>query len=196
VTVRSTGRRQRKGIRVHAVRDLPPDHVTVVDRIPVTTVARTLSDLAGILDTPALMRAIEAAERGNLLDVPSVLAVSAGRPGAHRLKRLLATATPHTRSDFEAALLAICDTYAIPRPLTNTVVHGYEVDAYWPDRNLVVELDSWEYHGTRAAFERDRERDATLHSRGIASLRFTDEQVKTRQAWIAQQVAPRSRSAA
>jgi very-short-patch-repair endonuclease len=192
VTVQSTGRRQRRGIRVHNTQRLPADHVTVVDRIPVTTVARTLADLAGTLDTPALMRAIEAAERRRVLDVPSVLAVSAGRPGAQRLRRLLARETPHTRSDFEAALVALCDDYAIPRPLTNTEVHGYEVDAYWPGRNLVVELDSWEFHGTRGAFERDRERDADLHAYGITTLRFTYAQVTTRRHWVAQRLAPRS----
>jgi very-short-patch-repair endonuclease len=193
VTVPGTGRRQRKGIRVHNAAHLASDQVTVVDRIPVTTVARTLSDLAGTVDTPALMRAIEAAEHRHLLDVPSVLAVSAGRPGAERLRRLLAHETPHTRSDFEAALVALCDAYAIPRPLTNAAVHGYEVDAYWPDRKLAVELDSWEHHGTRHAFERDRERDAELHAHGIATLRFTYDQVTERRHWVARQLAPRSR---
>jgi very-short-patch-repair endonuclease len=193
VTVRSTGRRQRRGIRVHSVRDLPPDHVTVVDRIPVTTVARTLTDLAGTVDTPALMRVVEAAERRGVLDVPSSLAVSAGRPGAERLRRLLATETPHTRSEFETALLALCDAFGIPRPLTSAHVHGYEVDAYWPDRKLIVELDSWEFHGTRAAFERDRERDAELHMHGLTTLRFTYAQVTKRRHWVAQRLAPRSR---
>jgi very-short-patch-repair endonuclease len=193
VTVRSTGRRQRKGIRVHSTRWLPDDHVTVVDRIPVTTVARTLADLAATLDTPALMRAIEAAERRRLLDVPSVLEVSAGREGAPRLQRLLQAETPHTRSDFEAALVALCDDYGIPRPQTNVQVHGYEVDAYWPDRKLAVELDSWEFHGTRHAFEGDRERDADLHAHGVATLRFTYDQVTTRRRWVARRLAPRSR---
>jgi len=193
VTVLGTGRRQRTGIRVHNASSLPADHVTVVDRIPVTTVARTLADLAGTLDTPALMRAIEAAEHRNVLDVPSLLAVSAGRPGAQRLRHLVTGETPHTRSDFEAALIAVWDRYDIPRPRTNTHVHGYEVDAYWPDRKLAVELDSWEHHGTRAAFERDRERDAELHAFGIATLRFTYAQVTTRQRWVARRLAPRSR---
>lgn len=193
VTVRGTGRRQRKGIRVHNASHLPPEHVTVVNRIPVTTVSRTLADLAGTVQTPALMRAIEAAEHRKLLDVPSVLAVSAGRPGASRLKRLLQRETPHTRSEFEAALVALCDDYAIPRPVMNTVVHGHEVDAYWPDSGLAVELDSWEHHSSRAAFERDRERDAELHALGIATLRFTYAQVTTRRDWVARRLAPRSR---
>jgi very-short-patch-repair endonuclease len=193
VTVVSRGRRQRKGIRVHSVRDLPPEHVTVVDRIPVTTVARTLADLAGTVDEPALMRAIEAAESLELLDVPSVLAVSAGRTGAQRLRRLLEQETPHTRSEFEAAFNVLCDRHGIPRPVMNTEFHGFEVDCVWPEHHLVVELDSWRFHRSRAAFERDRERSAELHARGVTTLRFTYRQVTTRPSWVASRLAPRSR---
>jgi Protein of unknown function (DUF559) len=193
VTVVSRGRRQRKGIRVHSTLDLPPEHVTVVDRIPVTTVARTLSDLAATLDAPALARAVEAAESLQLLDVPSVLAVSAGRPGASRLKPLLEQDPPHTRSEFEAAFNVLCDRHGIPRPVMNAQFHGYEVDCVWPEHNLVVELDSWRFHRSRAAFERDRERSAELHARGVATLRFTYRQVTTRPSWVASRLAPRSR---
>jgi uncharacterized protein DUF559 len=193
VTVVSRGRRQRKGIRVHSTLDLPPEHVTVVDRIPVTTVARTLSDLAATLDAPALARAVEAAESLQLLDITSVLAVSAGRPGAMRLKPLLEQDPPHTRSEFEAAFNVLCDRHGIPRPAMNTVFHGFEVDCVWPEHNLVVELDSWRFHRSRAAFERDRERSAELHARGVTTLRFTYRQVTTRQHWVASRLAPRSR---
>jgi very-short-patch-repair endonuclease len=193
VTVASRGRRQRKGIRVHGVRILPGDHVTVRNRIPVTTVPRTLADLAGTVPRPQLARGVEAADALGLVDVPSVLAVSAGRPGAATLKRLLDVELPHTRSDFEAAFLELCDRYGIPRPRMNTTIHGYEVDAVWPDRKLIAELDGYRYHGTRAAFERDRERDADLHAVGFATLRFTYRQVTTRPRWVADRLAPRSR---
>jgi very-short-patch-repair endonuclease len=193
VTVVSSGRRQRKGIRVHSVRELPYEEITTHRRIPVTRPARTLADLAGAVDKPALARAVEEAEKHGLLDVPSLLAVSAGRPGAMRIKELVAQELPHTRSEFEAAFGELCDRYGFPRPVMNTHVCGFEVDAYWPDLNLVVELDSWRHHGTRAAFERDRERDAELHARGIATLRFTYRQVTTRQPWVASRLAPRSR---
>jgi very-short-patch-repair endonuclease len=192
VTVVSSGRRQRKGIRVHSVRVLPPEEVTTQRRIPVTTPARTLADLAGAVDKPALARALEEAEKHALLDVPSLLAASAGRPGAMRIRELVAQELPHTRSEFEAAFNDLCDRYGLPRPLMNTQVGGFEVDAYWPEQGLVVELDSWSHHGTRAAFERDRERDAELHARGIGTLRFTYRQVMTRQPWVASRLAPRS----
>jgi len=185
VTVPSKGRRQRTGIRVHATLDLPIDHVTVVDRIPVTTVSRTLADLAGTVQQSQLARAVEAAEALQLLDVPSVRAASAGRPGAQALRRLLEEDPPHTRSDLEAAFSALCDRHDIPRPAMNTQFHGYEVDCVWRDHDLVVELDSYRFHSSRAAFERDKERDAELHSLGVATLRFTYRQVTTRERWVA-----------
>lgn len=192
VTVPKGGRAKRSGLIVHRTVDLPAEHVIVHDGIPVTTPARTLAALAGTLDKPALARALEEAEKHGLLDVPSLLAASAGRPGAIRITELVAHELPHTRSEFEAAFDDLCDRYGIPRPLMNTQVAGFEVDAYWPDLNLVAELDSWRHHGTRAAFERDRERDAELHARGIATLRFTYRQVTTRQRWVASRLAPRS----
>ena len=191
VTVPPGGRAKRKGLIVHRTLDLPRDQTTSVDEIPVTTAIRTLADLAGTVGTPALQRAIEAAESRQLLDVPSLLAVSAGRPGAVAIRRFVEAEPPHTRSDFEAAFLDLCERYGLPRPIMNEKLYGYEVDAQWPEHGLVVELDSWRHHGTRAAFERDRARDADLHARGIETLRFTYRQVTTRRRWVASRLAPR-----
>jgi very-short-patch-repair endonuclease len=194
VTVFSKGRRQRKGIRVHATLDLPPEHVTARDAIPVTTPNRTLSDLAGTVDPPALARALEEAEKQKLLDVPSLLAVCAGRPGAEQIRQLLTTELPHTRSEREAAFNQMCDRYGLPRPVTNTQIRGYEVDAYWPEQRLVVELDSWEHHSTRAAFERDRERSVELDGLDYRVLRFTYRQITERPAWVAAKLRRATRS--
>jgi hypothetical protein len=193
VTVPKGGRAKRKGLIVHRSVDLPPDHVTLHDGIPVTTPARTLADLAGTVEAPALARAVEAAEFHGLLHVPSLLAACAGRPGARRIRKLVEAELPHTRSEFEVAFVALCDRYGLPRPIMNAQIYGYEVDAYWPDHGLAVELDSWRHHGTRAAFERDRERDAELQARGITIVRFTYGQVTTRQRWVASRLAPRFR---
>jgi very-short-patch-repair endonuclease len=103
------------------------------------------------------------------------------------------TELPRTRSELEAAFVDLCDRYGLPRPVMNAQIHGYEVDAYWPEHRLVVELDSWTHHGTRAAFERDRKRDADLHAAGITTVRFTDEQVTRREGWAASRLAPRFR---
>ena len=120
-----------------------------------------------------------------------MLGVAAGRPGARRIRKLVAHELPRTRSDLEAAFVALCDRYGLPRPVMNAQIHGYEVDAHWPEQRLVVELDSWLHHGTRAAFERDRTRDAELDARGIATVRFTYEQATRRQGWLASRLATR-----
>ena len=161
-----------------------------MNRIPVTTPNRTLADLAGTATRTQLARALEAAEARRLLDVPSLLAVSAGRPGAARIRELVDKELPHTRSDFEAAFVDLCDRYGLPRPVMNAKLHGFEVDAQWREHGLAVELDSWRHHGTRAAFERDKVRDAELHAHGITTLRFTYHQVTRRHRWVAAQLSP------
>jgi very-short-patch-repair endonuclease len=190
VTVPSRGRRPRADIRVHATRHLPPAHTTVHDRIPVTTVARTLSDLAGTAEPAALARAVEAAEALRLLDGPATLAAASGRPGAARLAQLLATEPDHTRSEFEAAMVVLCRRHGLGPPRTNAVVAGHLVDCHWPAQRVVAELDSWRFHNTRAAFERDRARDADLQALGFAAFRFTYPQVTRRPAWVASRLRP------
>ena len=75
----------------------------------------------------------------------------------------------------------------------NAKLHGYEVDAQWREHGLAVELDSWRHHGTRAAFERDKERDAELHAHGITTLRFTYRQVTQRPGWVGKPAQPCTR---
>jgi very-short-patch-repair endonuclease len=69
--------------------------------------------------------------------------------------------------------LDLCREHELLPPLVNHMVCGFEVDAVWPEQRLVVEIDSYEFHRTRAAFERDRTRDAALHLGGYRVLRFT-----------------------
>jgi len=190
VTTGPGGRSRRAGLVVHRSRALPRGHVTQHDRIPVTTVARTLSDLAGAVEPAALARAVEAAEALRLLDVPAALEASAGRPGAARLATLLAAEPAHTRSDFEAAMIVLCDRHGIEPPRTNVVVAGHLVDCHWPAQRVVAELDSWRFHNTRAAFERDRARDADLQALGFIAVRFTYPQVMRRPAWVASRLRP------
>ena len=141
--------------------------------ILVTTPGQTLADLATALPRRQLEKALELAEAARLH-----VAVPDDHPGAKRL----AEAAAHdlgttTRSPLEDAFLELCDAHGIPRPLVNAVVHGYEVDFCWPELRLIVETDGFEHHGTRAAFERDRARDAALTARGWRVLRFSDGQV-------------------
>ena len=63
-------------------------------------------------------------------------------------------------------------------PITNTLLHGYQVDALWPEHRLVVEVDSWGFHGGREAFGTDRARDAAHVAAGYRVIRFTADQLE------------------
>lgn len=140
---------------------LPKSEVTIHRAIPVTTVARTLLDCAGTLQTHALNRAVERSEILELFDLTAVrrtLDLHPNHPGAKKLTAAIELYREEeiTRSDLEAILLALCDADDLPRPLVNHIVQGEEVDFLWPDQRLVVEADGRSTHLTRQAFERDR----------------------------------------
>ena len=184
VTVRSrAGRVGPAAVVLHRPRRFPAeDDVTVHHGIPVTGVARTLFDTAGSLPRHELARAVEQADVRRLLDLErlsELLADARGRRGARPLRQVLEElAEPvRTRSDLEAFFLATCADAGLPRPLVNPRVGPYEVDFLWPIARLVVEVDGRETHATRAAFERDRARDAELQVRGFRVVRFTYRQV-------------------
>jgi hypothetical protein len=114
-----------------------------------------------------LDRAIEQAERLRIFDLTAlqrVIEASRGRSGLSPLRAAVqeAHAPEPTRQELERLFAAFCGAYGIPRPAFNIWIEGFEVDACWPTAKVIVELDGWEYHRTRAAFERDRVRDATL----------------------------------
>ncbi len=162
---------------------LDPSQVSVVDGIPATTVARTLVDLAAVLNETGLSTVLNEAAIEKVLDLTdlrSVLAASAGRSGIGTLRRLVELHHPQTgetRSQLEARFLSLLDGIDFERPRVNAVVEGCEVDAWWPDLGLVVELDSRRFHGTPRAFERDRERSARLELAGLRVLRLTWDMV-------------------
>jgi hypothetical protein len=168
----------RRGVEVHETLNLLPAERAIREGIPVTSVARTLLDVAES-DPSRLSRAWDSAERLRLLDLRAVEATcenGRGRRGLKHLVPLLEDRTrviPDTRRELEARFFDLCRTYALPLPSCNVVVEGYLVDAFWPNRRLVVELDSWQFHGDRGAFERDRERDAVLQAGGYRVVRIT-----------------------
>jgi len=170
------GRRRRKGIRTHRT-DLP--QTTTHRGIPVTSPARTLIDLATTLPRRALTRAVEEAEKREL-DLSGLTQLT-GRPGTtvvrEELNRL---PTGNTRSTFEIAFLRFCQAQNIPKPQANVHIQGLLVDFTWPGTRVVVEADSFEHHGTRQAFERDRHRDAILHAAGYNTARYTHRQLTKR----------------
>jgi very-short-patch-repair endonuclease len=184
-------RRPRRGVLVHEAR-LRADEVTVHKGIPVTTVPRTLFDLAALLSPRQLERAINEAEVRHLWDELSLehLLHRYPRRAGNRTVRAALHArrggTTITRSELEEAFIELVDKAGLPRPEINALVEGYEVDAVWRAARLVVELDGRDTHGTAAAFETDRERDRHLVAAGWRPIRVTSRQMSdTRDRLIA-----------
>jgi hypothetical protein len=164
-----------------------------VDEIPVTTLARTLFDLSEVSDRKQLTHAWEEADRLGLLELRAVERVRDRGWGRHALKPtrpLLAEATwaTPTRSPLEDRVIALCAEHGLPTPMTNVEILGHEVDAYWPAGRLAVEADSFEFHRHRAAFERDRARDAEMQAEGFAVVRLTNRRLDREAEAVAAQL--------
>jgi hypothetical protein len=176
VVVAGRGSAPRAGVRVHRLRALAPEDCWVAEGLPVTSPARSLLDVAPAVPRRTLERALdEALARGLLVeaDLDALPARCPGHRGLRPLGRLLRErAGPTlTRSEAEELLLAIVREAGLPRPVLNSRVCGFEVDALWRRERLVVEVDGFAFHGGRAAFERDRRRDAVLQAAGHAVVR-------------------------
>lgn len=178
VSIPSTsGRKKRRGVHLHrcpSLQSQPPAEpspspsslpirggrgrrllTTHRDRIPVTTVPRTIDDLEGYV-SPRLYR--RAKRQAELMGID-----------------LEGVESDRTRSDLETLFLEICSRYDIPSPSEVNVKLGrWEVDFLWRSRRVVVETDHWIYHRGSVAFEDDHARDLDLRAAGYTVLRFTD----------------------
>lgn len=168
----------RSGIRIRRRKSLDADEVTEHQGLRVTTPARTLLDLAGSVPGGALERAVARADRGKLADredLRRLLKRHPRAPGVSRLRAILALdgGPALTRSEAEAGLLDLIRKARLPTPEANVRVAGIEVDFYWPTERLVAEMDGFDYHASRSAFEWDRKRDGRLATAGIRFLRVT-----------------------
>lgn len=179
-----TRRRAKRNFRVHFSSILAAEDRADCQGIPVTAVPRTLLDLA-IRARPEQMEGyLERAEERELLDVRAVedvLARAGGHRGRGRLARALAIYRPDpafTRSKFERRFRQAVAAAGLPSPSMNFNVAGFELDAYWPELCFAVELDLFETHGSRAAFERDRRREVELKLIGIEMIRITAPRLK------------------
>lgn len=172
---------RRPGLRVHRSR-LASDEIAAIDGVPVTSVARTLVDLAAIASSRELERALAAAERERLCspaDIGALLDRYRFRRGSRHLRSLLDTGTTpaFTRSEAEERLLGLLRSGGLPEPRMNVRLHGHDVDCYWPHARLVVEVDGFAWHGSAHAFRRDRRRDSALAAAGIHVLRLSWQQI-------------------
>lgn len=143
-----------------------------------TRLARTLADIAPVVGAASLARAVNEAYVGRLV-TPAELERVAHRRGARPLREVLAAQSERslTRSEAERKLLRLVAGAGLPRPSTNVRIADFEVDVLWRDQRLIVEVDGFAFHGTRAAFERDRARDARLQALGFRVVRVTWRQL-------------------
>lgn len=179
------GRFAPPGLAVHRTRMMDQIDVTHVDRIPVTSVARTLLDLAAVLSVRDLGYALDRAERLQVFDlnaVEDVLSRARGRRGAKALRQAIGAWRPTDhRNEFEALFQELVRDTDEGSPQFNVLVDGerytHEVDALWPLQRLIVQLDGFAYHRTRRDREKDATSDADLELAGYHVLRLTWDDV-------------------
>lgn len=190
IIVPAGGGRRLATVDVHRDR-LHAGEITCLDGVPITTVARTVLDLAAVVSWARLLRAIERADVLRLLDraeIDAVLGRAGNRRGVAALRRAISAYAPEpelTRSEFEVIAKAFARQHGLPRPLINEPVLGQEADLYWPQARVNLECDGWETHRTRAAYERDRQRDRWLQARGVCVVRVTVWQLRNERQAVA-----------
>jgi Transcriptional regulator, AbiEi antitoxin len=172
-------RKPRPPIRLHRSTLLTEADRALEENIPVTALPRTLLDCAGECRFSQLQHMLARSEELKQFDLEPVEALlerSRGHAGRGSLRRAIAlyAPVPFTRSGFERRFLAAVLKSGLPRPATNFVEAGFELDVYWPEHRFAVELDTYATHGTNAAFERDHLRDEDLMLAGIEMVRVTD----------------------
>jgi hypothetical protein len=182
ITVRRRGEHHRPGIKVRARPSLPSQDVGTFTGIPVTAPVRTFLDLATELRANRLERAINEADKRDLIDPDALrkaLDSRAGEPGVRPLRRVLDKHTFRLSDDeLEVLFRPLAAAAGLPTPLTKQIVDRFEVDFYWPELGLVVETDGWRYHRTPSAQTRDAVRFQAHTAAGRTPLRFSHWQVK------------------
>jgi len=178
VTMPRRRRRRMDGVRIHRVRVLLPDEVTVIDGIPVTTPARTLLDIGETLTSREVEQALARALRRRLVTIEQLRRTVERHPrhrGAPLVRRLLdaGDGPAFTRSEAEEKLLELVRKARLSAPEVNVKLLGHEVDFLWQSARVVAEVDGYEFHASERSFAADRRRDAELAAAGYRVLRFT-----------------------
>jgi very-short-patch-repair endonuclease len=182
-----TGRSPGRGILAHEG-TLPSDEVTEHTRIPVTTVPRTVLDLAAVVPSHVLARAFREGQVQRSVtanDLAALLDRHPGRRGNNALRAVLTETrfgTGVTRSELEAAFTRFLRRHSLPEPRRNVAMRAgalpLEADCVWGDARVIVELDGRAFHDTGAAFEQDRARDRALAAHGWTVVRVTWRQLR------------------
>lgn len=185
VTAPGRSRHARPGIALHRPRLIEPDECTTHDGIPVTTIARTLIDLAAVVPLRQLTRAWDESARLGLFDIDDMHRVRARfkrRRGLRNIDLLIAQSRPlppRTNSDLELLFLELIRAAGLPEPAVNVWIAevAAEVDFVWATRRVVVEVDGTAYHDTPNQRDEDHARDARLQLAGYKVRRFSDRRL-------------------
>jgi predicted transcriptional regulator of viral defense system len=183
-----TKTRSRGSIRRHFAA-LPADEVTERDGIPVTTVPRTLFDIAADHAVDVVEHGLRESERLRLhddLSLDRLLDRYPRRTGSRTIRECLRRRRELpagvSREALEARFLAFLDRFGLPRPRLNAWItlgpHRYQVDCLWSDQKVIVELDGYETHGPWSSFQSDRDRDRRLLAAGYRGPRVTWHQLQ------------------
>ncbi|MEA2436405.1 MAG: hypothetical protein QOF65_961 [Thermoleophilaceae bacterium] len=190
----STPRERRvKGVKTRRCRRLDPRNVITFRGIPVTSVPRTLADLAAVLTEEELARAChEAGVRYRTTPRHVEAALERNTRGAGKLRAVMSGETHVTLSQLERTFLELLRDAGLPLPITNRVVGSKRVDCRWPELKLTVELDSYRFHNSRYAWEQDREREREARARGDEFRRYTWRDLTEDAESVIRDFAPRS----
>jgi very-short-patch-repair endonuclease len=188
----TTRRHRRSSIRAHFA-TLDDEDRDKSEGIPATAVPRTLLDLATTERPASLNHAVQRAERLDLLDIAAIdrlLQRRYGSPGTPLLRQALEIYRDpvFSRSRYERLLLDLVKGANLPRPAINAYVEGHEIDAYWAEERFAVEVDGWDAHRSRSAFEQDPVRQEELKLAGIDSIRLTARRIEREPAQIAERL--------
>jgi very-short-patch-repair endonuclease len=182
VSVRRASETRLSGIRCHRRPTLPTSEVTTRRNIPLTRPVRTFLDLATVAGPNTVERAINEADKLDVIDADSLrkaLDDYAGELGVRPLRRILDEHTFRLSDDeLERLFRPIAVSAGLSTPLTKQIVNEFEVDFFWPKIGLVVETDGWRYHRTPSAQTRDALRFQAHTAAGLTPIRFSHHQVK------------------
>ncbi|HET9593910.1 MAG TPA: type IV toxin-antitoxin system AbiEi family antitoxin domain-containing protein [Solirubrobacterales bacterium] len=193
VDVTFAGKGRRSGIRIHRVMAISDLDTGTLQRIRVTSLPRTLFDIAASEPKRELERAVDRAKRRGLLDlyaIDQLLARRARVPGAAQLKQALVLYRKPVfdRARSELLFLDALEKEGERLPVLNSWVGEWEIDAYWEAERFAIEVDGWETHGSREAFESDRLRQEEMKLVGIDCIRISARRIETEPQQVARRI--------
>jgi predicted transcriptional regulator of viral defense system len=193
IDVTFPGKGRRKGIRIHRVMAISDRDTATLARIPVTSLPRTLFDVAASEPKRELERAVDRAKRRDLLDLDAIdrlLRRRARVPGAAQLEQALDLYRKPVfdRARSELLFLDALEKVGERLPVLNIWVDNWEIDAYWPAERFAVEVDGWESHGSRKAFENDLLRQEEMKLAGIDCIRVSARRIETKPQQVAERI--------